>query len=241
MGMSNGGMMSERLGCERPDLFRAIASVTGATVERPTGSTWINSSLSLSACDSFYAAATAKQGRAFSVLHVHGTADPTVQWNGGGQLDWPTVPNNMAAWAHRLGCNNATVQQTLNTGNFSNQLWSDCAYLGGQVELVKVEGGQHVWFTVPSTFNATDYALAFFQRLPPGGGDDDSGSHAGTVVAVVLLLLVLAAAVVGGVVLYRRKKERETSTANGREADVPTLSSSATTRPAGQYQQRLLD
>ena len=140
MGMSNGGMMSERLGCERPDLFRAIASVTGATVERPAGATWINSSLSLSACDSAYAAATGKQSRPFSVLHVHGTADATVQWTGGGPLDWPTVPANMAAWAGRLRCNATDVNQTLNMGNFTNQLWSDCGYAGGQVELVRVEG-----------------------------------------------------------------------------------------------------
>ena len=156
--------MSERLGCERPDLFRAIASVTGATVERPAGATWINSSLSLSACDSAYAAATGKQSRPFSVLHVHGTADATVPWNGGGPIAFPSIPANMAAWYTRMGCSNATVQQTLDVGNFTNQLWSTCKYAGSQVELVKVEGGTHTWFNVLGQFSATAYVLDFFQR-----------------------------------------------------------------------------
>ena len=159
-------MMSERLGCERPDLFRGIASVTGATVERPAGATWLNASQSFAACDAAYAAATTGQSRPFSVLHVHGTADPTVPWNGGTQLNFPSVPANMAAWYSRLGCSNATVQQTLNIGNFTNQLWSTCKYPNGQVELVRVEGGGHAWFNVPGQFSTTNYVLDFFQRTP---------------------------------------------------------------------------
>ena len=247
MGMSNGGMMSERLGCERPDVFRAVASVTGATVLRPAGATWLNHTLSFQACDAAYAAATSNQSRPLSVLHVHGTADPAVLWNGGGARDWPTVPDNMYAWAGRLGCSNASYLQTLSMGDFSNTVWPDCARKGSLVELVRVQGGVHTWWVEPGTFMTTDYAVQFFQAQGGAGGDGGGGeeeSHAGTVVAVVVLLLVLAAAIVGGVVLYRRRQQSAGGSDSERvsEADVPRLSSSSSTgRQGQQYQQRLLD
>ena len=75
MGMSNGGMQSERLGCEQPHVFRAVASVTGVTVESPGGLA------GLSTCTQLYSNVTLS--RSFSVLLVHGTADPhrALEWH----------------------------------------------------------------------------------------------------------------------------------------------------------------
>ena len=56
-GMSNGGFMSYTLACERPDLFRAIGSVTG----------------NMSAYDQL----NCDPSIVLPVIHLHGTLDPT--------------------------------------------------------------------------------------------------------------------------------------------------------------------
>ena len=68
-GMSNGGFMSYTLACERPDLFRAIGSVTG----------------NMSAYDQV----NCNPETALPTIHLHGTLDPTVSYNQGVILDGP--------------------------------------------------------------------------------------------------------------------------------------------------------
>jgi polyhydroxybutyrate depolymerase len=59
IGHSNGGFMSYRLACERPDLFAAILALAGNAAQVPC-----------------------QPARPVSVLHVHGTADDTVPYAG---------------------------------------------------------------------------------------------------------------------------------------------------------------
>ncbi|MFT4537399.1 MAG: polyhydroxybutyrate depolymerase, partial [Saprospiraceae bacterium] len=61
-GMSNGGFMSYKLACEKSDEFSAVASVTGSIVPSE-----------LAVCDPV---------RRIPVMQIHGTADPTVAYNG---------------------------------------------------------------------------------------------------------------------------------------------------------------
>ena len=231
--------MSERLGCEAPTLFRAIASVTGVTVELPMGA---NGTAGLATCDSYYANATAnkQQSRSFSVLHVHGTTDATVPWLGGGGLGFPSVPDDIAAWAARLGCNPAQSTQTLNNGIYSNAVWSACAYAGSQLELVTVQGGNHTWFNTPGVFSASSYTIAFFQRVAPangggsGGDDEDSGVSGGVIVAVVLVVLLVAVA--AGVFAYRRSRSAQQPGGDGAGA---SFDSASTARPRSGLRARL--
>ena len=158
MGMSNGGMMSERLGCEQPAVFRGIASVTGITVQPPGGLD------GLAACDAAFSSATANetQPQPLSVLLIHGTADATVPWNGtGASWPWfPSVPDNTEAWTRRLQCS-ASSQQTLSVGDYSNAVWG-CPQ-SSQVELVTVAGGAHVWYQ-SAEFDSGSYILQAFTR-----------------------------------------------------------------------------
>ncbi len=62
-GISNGGIMSYRLGCEMSDWFAAIAPVAGQVSEG--------------------VAASCTPTHRFSVLAMNGTADPQVPWRGG--------------------------------------------------------------------------------------------------------------------------------------------------------------
>jgi polyhydroxybutyrate depolymerase len=64
-GLSGGGLMSYRLGCEAADMFAAVAPVSGATVFAPC-----------------------KPSRAVSVAAFRGLSDPLVPYNGGMPLQW---------------------------------------------------------------------------------------------------------------------------------------------------------
>jgi len=147
-GMSNGGMMSEQLGCKSSNLFRAIASIGGTLVVNPG---WTEA---FDECDKTYT-------KPASVLMVHGTADPTVPWNGNQAYRFPPIPANFARWAQRSKCTGNPVQ-TFKKGVFSNSVYQNCA--AGPVELVTHEGGQHVW---PNTtdFSTPQYAWQFFAKF----------------------------------------------------------------------------
>jgi polyhydroxybutyrate depolymerase len=74
-GMSNGGFMSNRLGCDRADVFAAIAPVSGTLGANV-------------ACN---------PSRPVAVLEVHGTADPIVPFDGG------TMRGRGGHQRHRVG------------------------------------------------------------------------------------------------------------------------------------------
>jgi len=61
-GMSNGGFMSYTLACEKPDIFKAIGSVSGTM----SGQTWNNRNISVP----------------IPILQIHGIADKTVPIDG---------------------------------------------------------------------------------------------------------------------------------------------------------------
>ena len=215
MGMSNGGMHSERLGCEQPHVFRAVASVTGVTVESPGGLG------GLTTCTQLYSNVTL--ARSFSVLLVHGLADPTVPWNGTGlPLPFPPVLADAESWRARMGCSTSS-SQTLKAGNFSNAVWQGCTQQGSQLELVTVNGGGHDWFATPD-FSSTDYVFDFFARFPGdgggggGGGSDQSSNSTAVIVAVLLVLLVVAALAGAAYFLWRRHLSGEGRQGSGSSA-----------------------
>jgi poly(3-hydroxybutyrate) depolymerase len=90
-GMSMGGFMSFKLACELDDRIAAIASVTG-----------------LFATD---AANNCSATRPVPVLQMHGTADPTVIYNGApGYL---SVDSTINFWRNRNNCNDPVVVTNL--------------------------------------------------------------------------------------------------------------------------------
>jgi polyhydroxybutyrate depolymerase len=74
-GLSNGGIMSYRLACERADRFAAIAPVAGTNGMVPCS-----------------------PSRPVSVIAFHGTADPIVSYGNFGKP-------SLEAWVTRIGCN----------------------------------------------------------------------------------------------------------------------------------------
>ncbi|MEO1228631.1 MAG: PHB depolymerase family esterase [Myxococcota bacterium] len=79
MGFSNGGFLSHRLACERPEVFAAVGSVAGL--------------LTVSPC-----------ATPVPVLQIHGTDDNVVPYNGNALLGFPSVRETIEAWRDTNRC-----------------------------------------------------------------------------------------------------------------------------------------
>lgn len=124
-GMSNGSMMSYRLGCETPTRFAAIAPVAGA----------MN--------------VDCKPAVPLSVIAFHGTADEHVLYKGGVPTkSWLTEPrvdtavrDTIKFWSTRNSCQ--TYSQEM-IHEVRTEIWNQCQ-AGTTVELVTLEGFGHAW------------------------------------------------------------------------------------------------
>jgi len=125
-GMSNGGFMSYTLACEKPDVFKAIASVTGTM----SGYDW-------NSCTN---------PTAVPVFQISGLADPTVPVDGsittfggwGGAPDYITVNN---FWKDKNECTNTETDLVAKTaityhtnGINENEVW-----------LFAIDDMEHTW------------------------------------------------------------------------------------------------
>lgn len=130
-GMSNGGMMSERLACEMADVFKAIASVAG-----PDGTK------------------KCKPARPISILQIHAKDDDHVLFNGGaGQgafrdetkvTNFTSIPETVSRWVKRDGCGEKP-QRVLDVADGTYcDLYSPCEG-GTQVKLCVTATGAHSW------------------------------------------------------------------------------------------------
>ncbi len=123
-GMSNGGIFSHRLGCELSDRIAAIAPVAGTDLT------------------------TCTPARPVPVMHIHGTADGHVPYDGGvgcgpSAADFTSVPETIARWEARNGCS-AEHDVYLTEGDGRCTRARGCRN-GADVVLCNVAGGGHSW------------------------------------------------------------------------------------------------
>ena len=124
-GMSNGGMMAYRFGCESAGRIAAIAPVAGA----------MN--------------VTCKPAAPLSVIAFHGTADEHVLYNGGTPIKTrdphprvdTAVKDTINFWQQFNGCR-SYASDTI--AEVTTEDWSDCT-AGTEVELNTLEGFGHAW------------------------------------------------------------------------------------------------
>jgi polyhydroxybutyrate depolymerase len=119
-GISNGGMLAYRLACDTT-LFAAIGP---------------DSATLLGACPS---------PAPVSVIHIHGTADHNIPYDGGrgsgyAKIDGPSVPSVIASWRRADGC--GTPSATV-SGVVTRSVASCPA--GRAVELITIDGAGHQW------------------------------------------------------------------------------------------------
>ena len=152
-GLSRGGAFSAYLGCQST-MFAALAPVAGANLVRPCA------------------------GPPVSVLAIHGTADPYVDYDG---LD-PEVAavddtfynapalDNAAAWAQRDGCTGQ--EEVSEAADVTRTTWLECAD-ATSVQLLTITDGGHVWpgagprdvaqfGTTTTSISGNDVILDFF-------------------------------------------------------------------------------
>jgi len=139
-GFSNGGMMAYRFACVS-DRIAGMASVSGTPV------------------------IDCPPKRPLPVLHIHGTADDTVPYEGGSGLvaaimgvQFAPIETAMDRIATDDGCTAAPSQRT--AGELTYRDWSGCGG-GARVEFVTIANWTHAW-PLTGSLNATDEVLDFF-------------------------------------------------------------------------------
>lgn len=150
VGVSNGGGLAARLGCELSDRVAGIVVVSGGLGQLPRCS----------------------PVRPVSVLEIHGSADPVVPY-GGDPRDGRAgdVRKWLSGWARRDRCT-ARIPARVVARRTVRVDWRGCAD-GSAVEHLQVLGGGHQWPGAtppdpgpPSTLSAAQETWAFLERVP---------------------------------------------------------------------------
>jgi len=134
-GMSNGGFMTNRVGCEMSDIIAAIAPVSGPLMNGASIA-WKS--------DPF----DCEIERPVPVLHIHGLADIIVPFNGDKLLSFPSIPDSVAGWVTRNNVPEETKPvETYNNGDVTCESWA--TNTNNNVTLCKVKGAGHSWPGAP--------------------------------------------------------------------------------------------
>jgi len=127
-GMSNGGYLSNRLACELPNRIAAIATVTGPMTDSTR--------------------AYCNPSRKVPVMHIHGTTDPIVNYNG--MIQSLSVPELINFWGQHDECpvsSSDIPYPDVNTTDGSTAIRKN--YLpctdGSEVVLIEIANGGHTW------------------------------------------------------------------------------------------------
>jgi len=126
-GFSNGGFMSYRLACEVSTKFAAIASVAGT--------------MAVATANACFAE------RAVPVMHIHGTSDFIVPYNGNGSF--LSVNATMEYWNQQNGCPSEPVifnyPDIVSEGStVEASIWESCNE-ESENRLLKIINGGHTW------------------------------------------------------------------------------------------------
>jgi polyhydroxybutyrate depolymerase len=131
-GMSNGGFMTNRLGCERADVFAAIASVAGT----------------------LGAGMVCNPSRPVSVWEAHGTSDPLVHFNGGDVRGRGGLSRSISAvsmvdkWRTADGCQgdpSADALPSVGDGTVVHRFDSAACAASTEVVFYQIDNGGHTW------------------------------------------------------------------------------------------------
>jgi polyhydroxybutyrate depolymerase len=133
-GISNGGMMSQRLGCQLADRIAAIAPVAGNMPGNMN--------------------TTCQPSRPVAVLMINGTADPIIPWQGGYLTDHVllrgkvlSVEDTIKFWVGKNLCNTLPEISLLPDANNEDGTYTlKHSYTGrADVLLYEIKGGGHCW------------------------------------------------------------------------------------------------
>jgi polyhydroxybutyrate depolymerase len=154
-GFSNGGGMTNVLACTMAGRLAAFAPVSGSYPPYPGG------------CHPV---------RPVPLLEFHGTADPTVPYNGSARERYPAILTWLQGWATRDGCTRGPTV-FYKQANVTGLEWTNCQ--GNAIVIqYRISGAGHVWphvrFNKPggpaaSSLSAAALIWSFFQQHPLPG------------------------------------------------------------------------
>lgn len=141
VGLSNGGVFAQQLGCKLADRIAGFVSVA-ATMPKPM-------------------AAECAPSRPVSALYLVGTSDPFFSVGGNSVL--LSFDGMMAHWAGVNGCNGPRLRSTLpdiaDDGTVVHRSWFRSCRDGIRTELDSIVGGGHAWpggaIPAPASFGPT--------------------------------------------------------------------------------------
>lgn len=154
-GMSNGGYMSYTLACELPNKIKKIASVTGSMTKMQ------------------YANCT--NPNPIPVMQIHGTNDPTVNYNGNASTE--AIEKVVGFWVNHNNCDSTYMETpVINTNTADNSTairydFNSTCDENAHVVFMKIENGGHTWpgseYLISGDvtnldFNASEYIWKFF-------------------------------------------------------------------------------
>jgi polyhydroxybutyrate depolymerase len=159
-GFSAGGFMSQRLACELSNRIAAIASVAGTM-----------SDAAFKACN---------PGRAVPMLHIHGTSDLVVTYNGG--ISNISADKLVQFWVNKAACNATATKINIpdRVQEGSTAQWQRFGPCNQSLEMahIAVNNGGHTWpgssnsgvGTTNMDFSASAEIWEFFNRFNLQGG-----------------------------------------------------------------------
>jgi polyhydroxybutyrate depolymerase len=148
-GVSNGGGMTARVGCELSERLAGVAAVAGGYRSLPP----------------------CRPDRPLPVLEIHGTADQVVPYGGKPPDYGGSVARWLAQWRRIDGCQGKADRLRPAPG-VTEIAWRHCS-AGTRVEHVRLDGQAHGWpggsrtQPPPAPFAATWRTWEFFRSLPP--------------------------------------------------------------------------
>ncbi len=166
-GMSNGGFMSNRLACDRADIFAAIAPVAGT----------------------LGVGMVCNPSRPVSVWEAHGTADPMVHFNGGDVRGRGGLSRSISAismvnkWRTVDGCQgdpSAEALPNVGDGTVVHRFDSTACAASTEVVFYQIDNGGHTWpggkqylpkpviGSTTRAFDASEPIAQFFLAHAPG-------------------------------------------------------------------------
>ncbi len=147
-GFSMGGIMSHRLACEWNDVIKAVASQSGCMANTV-----------LESCD---------PGRSVAVLHIHGTDDATVAYDGTPLFGLSSVEQTIDFWAENNACD--TPESSVLEDSANDGFTIDFDDYGGcedsqPVNLYTVNGMGHIWMNSSHDVSTSVEMWRFFSSL----------------------------------------------------------------------------
>ena len=132
-GISNGGFMSYRMACEHADIVASVAPLAGTT---------------------FLDDADCNPSEPVHILHVHGTSDSTISYDGGCIVFscYPGAEESVSAWIDYNGCDSIAtdggpafnLDWSVGGNETTSTIYQQNCGDGITVELWKMTGSEHV-------------------------------------------------------------------------------------------------